>query len=308
MVSFLTLTLVVASLAPIRFVPSKALDAKVEEVVDKLAKDLNEPNLPVEVGVAAATVDRANRLLEFGAHRAEDPMYPASVVKMFYMVYLYRLAADGKLTITDEIRRALTDMIVDSNNDATGLIIDEVTGTTGGPELPPAELAAWMKKRQAINEYFKSLGYNGVNACQKTWNEGPYGREKQGYGPNNELRNSLNPMVCLRLISEISLDAVVGPKECESMRALLARKVGVKSQGEDDQAAEFAGRYLPAGSLLWSKAGWMSTERHDVAFIRTPNGKEFALAIFTRQHSGEDKLIGEIAKRLLISFGGLGVQ
>lgn len=304
MLPLLALTVALAALVPIHFRPDPNLDVILKETVEQLAKDRNEPKLPNEVEIAAATVDRPSRTLSTGAYRADGPMYPCSVVKMFYMAYAYDLVSRGKLQITHEVRRALTDMIVDSSNDATGLIVDLVTGTTGGPELPPTQLAKWMAKRQAVNRYFKSLRYTGVNACQKTWNEGPYGREKQGYGPNNELRNSLTPNACLRLISEIMLDAIVGPAECQAMRDLLLRKIPAVTADADEQASQFIGRILPRGSLLWSKAGWVSNERHDVAFIRTPNGKEFVLAIFTEHHPDYRDLIGEIAKRILTRLGG----
>ena len=317
MLSLLALTLGVslsaslgATLVPVRFQPDPALDTVLREAVDAIALERNESKLKDEVEIAAATVDRPNRLLTVGVYRAEGPMYPCSVVKMFYMAYAYSLVSSGKLRITDEVRRAMTDMIVDSSNDGTGLIMDEVTGTTGGPELPPDQLAKWMEKRQAVNRYFKSLGFTGVNACQKTWNEGPYGREKQGYGPNNERRNSLTPNACLRLMGDIMLDGIVGPKECEAMRALLSRKIPAEfapddSAGADEQARDFIGRILPKGSSLWSKAGWVSNERHDVAFIRTPNGKEFVLAIFTEHHPDDHNLIGQIAQQILTHLGGL---
>jgi beta-lactamase class A len=304
MISILTLTLTLATLAPIKFVVSKPFGEEVKKVVEALAKELNQPELIQDVEIAAATVDRPTRTLTVGDYNGGGPMYPASVVKLFYLAYAYQLVSERKLKLTDEITRALRDMIVDSSNDATGLIVDLVTGTTGGPELGPKELAEWMNKRQAANRYFKSLGYEGVNACQKTWNEGPYGRERQGYGPKFELRNSLTPIACLRLISEISMDGIVGPSECDAMRSLLARNVGAESSDPDDQS-KFAGRYLPTGTLLWSKAGWVSSERHDVAFVKTPNGKEFALAIFTKHNSTNSTLIGELAKRILTNFGAL---
>lgn len=36
-----------------------------------------------------------------------------------------------------ELRRALADMVRDSGNDATSLVVDLLTGTTSGPSLPP---------------------------------------------------------------------------------------------------------------------------------------------------------------------------
>jgi hypothetical protein len=43
----------------------------------------------------------------------------------------------------------------------------------------------------------------------------------------------------------------------------------------------FLGEGLPAGSRLWSKAGWMSQARHDAAIIALPGGPRFVLVVFT---------------------------
>src|SRR5271156_3668826 len=52
-------------------------------------------------------------------HRGDAPVYPASVVKLFYLVAAHRWMEDGKISDTPELRRALRDMIVDSSNEAT---------------------------------------------------------------------------------------------------------------------------------------------------------------------------------------------
>ncbi len=290
---------------PIAIKAATQLDSKLNLIIEEIGRERNEPNLKEDLAIAAAIVDRPNRTLSLGSFHGETAMYPASVVKLFYLAYAESLVARKKLHLTAEITRGLHDMIVDSNNDATSLILDLITGTTSGPELSPSELQNWMKRRQAVNQFFLGLGYTGVNACQKTWNEGPYGRERQGYGPHFELRNSLTPVACLRLMSEINLDAIVGPTECSSMRILLSRRIPSDSPDSDEQGREFSGRYLPKGFSLWSKAGWVTSERHDVAYIRTASGAEFALAIFTRNHGDDLKLIGDIAQRILHAFGGL---
>ncbi len=67
-------------------------------------------------------------------------------------------------------------MIVDSSNDATSLIVDTLTGTTSGPELPDAPFETWKHQRNLVNRYFQNLGWeelNGINVNQKPWNEGP---------------------------------------------------------------------------------------------------------------------------------------
>src|SRR5688572_5843142 len=118
--------------------------------------------------------------------RGDAPIYPASVVKLFYLAAAHRWLEDGKIRESEELERALRDMIVDSSNDATHHVLDVVTGTTAGPDLSGEARRDWEFKRNAINRYFVGLGYQGVNANQKTWCEGPYGRERTFVGNNFE--------------------------------------------------------------------------------------------------------------------------
>ncbi|HMJ63787.1 MAG TPA: hypothetical protein VK615_00440, partial [Candidatus Binatia bacterium] len=82
-----------------------------------------------------------------GSFRGNEPIYPASVVKVFYLAAAHRWMEDGRLSDTAELRRALRDMIVDSGNDPTHYIVDLLTATTAGPELPEAEMKEWGNKR-----------------------------------------------------------------------------------------------------------------------------------------------------------------
>jgi hypothetical protein len=255
-----------------------------------------------QLGVEVGTLDRTKGLLVGGSFNGDKEMYPASVVKLFYLGYTAKLLEEKKLTLTTEFGRAIHDMIVDSINDATGLVLETVSGTTDGPELSASDLKRWMKKRQVVNDWYKSMGYTGVNACQKTWNEGPYGRERQGYGPNFELRNSLTPNACARLMSEIALDKIVTPEKCEWMRGFLHRKVGAEG---DYQSKAFTGGILSAGTMLWSKAGYTDTVRHDVAYIKAADGREFVIVIFTKGHSSNEQLIPAISRHLLTKLGVL---
>jgi len=54
----------------------------------------------------------------------------------------------------------MRDMIVDSSNDATSLVVDVLTGTTG-PELPPGPFETWKSQRNIINRYFQSWAGDG---------------------------------------------------------------------------------------------------------------------------------------------------
>src|SRR5882672_1539734 len=110
--------------------------------------------------------------------RGNERIYPASVVKLFYLAAAHRWLEDKKIEDAPELRRALKDMIVDSSNEATQYIVDVLTHTTGGYELPPEEMKEWQYKRDAMNRYFASLGYTNINVNQKTFCEDAYGRER----------------------------------------------------------------------------------------------------------------------------------
>jgi hypothetical protein len=110
------------------------------------------------------------------SYRGQEQIYPASVVKLFYLVAAHHQMQTGVLKQTPELERALHDMIVDSSNDATHYVVDALTGTTDGPELDEPALREWINKRNSMNRYFAGLGYEKINVNQKTWCEGPYGR------------------------------------------------------------------------------------------------------------------------------------
>ncbi len=135
-----------------------------------------------------------------GSYHGNERIYPASVVKLFYLVAAHRWLEDGKLKETDELKRALRDMIVDSSNDATGYVLDVLTGSTSGLELPPAEMARWQEQRNVVNRYFAALGYTNINTNQKTFCEDAYGRERFSRGPNGENRNKLTTDATARLL------------------------------------------------------------------------------------------------------------
>src|SRR6266550_2058785 len=58
--------------------------------------------------------------------RGNERIYPASVVKLFYLVAAQRWLEDKKIEDTPELRRALKDMIVDSSNEATQYVVDVI--------------------------------------------------------------------------------------------------------------------------------------------------------------------------------------
>jgi len=230
--------------------------------------------------------------------RGNERVYPASVVKLFYLVAVHRWLEDKKIQETDELKRAVRDMIVDSSNEATQYVLDVLTQTTGGFELPAKEMEAWQYKRNAVNRYYAALGFTNINVNQKTFCEDAYGREKVSRGPNGENRNKLTTDATARLLSEIVTGRAVNPAHAARMMELLKRDFAGTSKDADDQGHGFTGIALQrmTGVKLWSKAGWTSTTRHDAAYVELPNGARFVLVTFTTDHANEREIIPTVAR------------
>ncbi len=229
--------------------------------------------------------------------RGNERVYPASVVKLFYLVAAHRWLEDKKIEQTPELTRALRDMIVDSSNEATQYVVDVLTHTTAGYELSPKEMEEWQDKRNAVNRYFSSLGYTNINVNQKTFCEDAYGRERVSRGPNGENRNKLTTDATARLMMEIVTGKIANPSRTAAMMELLKRDYSATTADLDNQGTGFTGIALRGrdGFRLWSKAGWTSTTRHDVVYVEMPDGGKFVLAIFTSGHANDRDIIPTVA-------------
>ena len=227
-----------------------------------------------------------------------ERIYPASVVKLFYLVPVHRWLEDKRIQETEELKRAVRDMIVVSSNEATQYIVDVLTHTTGGYELPPREMEEWQNQRNVVNRYYSSLGFTNINVNQKTFCEDAYGREKVSRGPNGENRNKLTTDATARLLSEIVTGRAVNTTRSAQMMELLKRDFSGTSTDNDDQGHGFTGIALQgmSGAKLWSKAGWTSTTRHDAAYIELPSGAKFVLVTFTVDHANEREIIPTVAR------------
>ena len=232
------------------------------------------------------------------SYRGVELIYPASVVKLFYLVAAHEWLEQGMISPSAELDRAMRDMIVDSSNDATSLVMDVLTGTTSGPELPPGPFETWQHQRNIVNRFFQSLQWPEVatvNLNQKTWCDGPYGRERAFVGEHYENRNKLTTNAVARLIHSIAGGVAVSAARSQAMLSLMQRNLTLdRPPSEDeDQVTGFMGAGLPAHAALYSKAGFTSQVRHDAAYIEIPGHHPFTLVIFTegREHSKNRAII-----------------
>src|SRR5687768_5199296 len=92
----------------------KLLRNAVDDSIGKLAPEKIKPE-----EIAATVIDLSDaENYKTANFNGETKIYPASVVKMFYLAAIHRWLEDGKLKLTPELERGLRDMIVDSSNDA----------------------------------------------------------------------------------------------------------------------------------------------------------------------------------------------
>ena len=283
--------------------PSPAFQRVLDEAVRIALERFREKGF-AEKNLAVTVVDLTDPARpERASFRGAEPIYPASVVKLFYLAAAHRWLEDGRLKESEGLTRGLRDMIVESSNDATHYVLDSLTGVSNGAELPPAELKKWAERRNAVNRYFASLGYTvgpgGINVNQKPWCEGPYGRERQFLGPKFENRNKLTTDATARLLAEIAEGRAVTPERSRRMLELLKRDFGGKSDDPDDQAHGFTGIALEPGARLWSKAGWTSTTRHDAAYVELPGGRRLIIVTFTTDFAKERDIIPAVAREVI---------
>jgi hypothetical protein len=237
--------------------------------------DLTDPKLPA----------RAD-------YHGDARFYPASVIKLFFMADVY---ATRKQNVGD-VARALKEMIVVSDNDATAYLVDLLADTVPGPPLEGRKLNRYIDRRRDINRRFQRLGYtDNVSAMMKPWSFGPYGVDRQVLGENRVNRNMLTANATTSLLLWIVRRRAPGAEE---MMKLLDRPLAPLRE-EENQVKEFIGEALPETSRLWSKAGWTSEVRHDAAYLELPTGRKVILVIFTRGIAKDVTLIPAVTRNVL---------
>jgi beta-lactamase class A len=229
-------------------------------------------------------------------YHGDAPFYPASLVKLFFMVEIYH---QGKLT--PEIERALREMIQVSDNDAAAFLLDLLTDTASGSELEGKALEEFIERRRKLSRSFASLDYD-ISAMAKPWSFGPFGRDQQLMGENKINRNRASANSIASLLLWVVRRHAISPQASAAMMSLLERPLAPPRPAEN-QVKDFFGESLPSGSKLWSKEGDTSEVRHDAAYVELPNGRKLIIVILTRGAADDKTLLPSIGKHLLAALG-----
>ena len=222
-------------------------------------------------------------------------MYPASLVKLVYALAIYSWIENKKILNDHEVNKAIQKMLYHSSNDATSFIVDLLSGTTSGTSLQEDMYSKWKYKRGIINNWLKDLHWEELkefNCCQKTWEDSPYGREKDFYGAYNENRNAMTTDGTARIMEEIMKNLKYHENNI-NIKVCLHRELNQRSLKKDpnNQIEGFLGGGLPDDKCIWSKAGLMSEARHDAAWWINRNKSKTLLVVFTQgQEFAQDNL------------------
>ncbi|XHX80167.1 MAG: serine hydrolase [Stenomitos frigidus ULC029] len=227
---------------------------------------------------------------QIAGYQNQTPRYPASVVKLFWLVACEAQLEQGLLPPDAGLSSDLTAMIVHSDNDAASRIFDRITQTTSGTALSGVEYETWLKRRLQLNRFFQAAGYDGLSISQKNYPiyslqlEAPGGRELQMRDEQQQpIRSLTTTDQAARLMHELTAGKAVSASRSQAMMTLLTRDLQPETwkKQPNNAIAGFLGAALPADVRFASKVGMTTKARHEVAFVESKDGKvSYILAVF----------------------------
>ena len=268
---------------PPQLVPNEPLQAIVDGAT-ALAASKGLPTEPLSITLIDLKTN------QMAGYQNQTPRYPASIVKLFWLVACEAMLEQGLLQPDPGLTGDLTAMIAHSDNDAASRIFDRITQTTSGATLSGAEYETWLKRRLQLNRFFQAAGYNGLSISQKNYPihslrlEAPDGRELQMRDEQQQpIRSLTTTDQAARLMYELYAGKAVSTSRSQEMMALLTRDLQPETwkKQPNNAIAGFLGAALPADVRFASKVGMTSKARHEVAFVASLDGKvSYILAVF----------------------------
>lgn len=254
----------------------------IEQKIINLAK---QRNLPLEklsfslIDLSFSSCEDNRQNLCYTGEKDTVARYPASMVKLFWLVIAYNQNPNPD----EEMKKQLAKMIVDSDNEASSLIVDNITKTKSSKQkLPPEEFYKSKQNRDYLNKLFNSWNYSNINISQKTFPipylqmDMPEGFDLQLRHPNGEekpIRNYLTSQNMAVLMYQIYAQQF---PQSQAMLSLLKRDLNPSAwQDIPFNAIEgFLGQGIPdKNAQFYSKMGWTFSNRNDGAIIISPDGK-----------------------------------
>ncbi len=217
-----------------------------------------------------------------GSYNPSAIAYPASCVKLGYLASaMYWERTHGQAY--DYLDWCVRPMIVDSDNYATGQVVDAITGAPNyATSTYDATFWSWYNQRLYTEDWLSGRGLlENQTMMHKTYptNSGSSPTGAESLAIDYRGGNRMQPRCSASLMLEI-VKGAIEPGATAYMRELLTHdRWGGNS--------EF-GFGLPPSALYENKLGLAYDTLEDIAYIMLPNGQEFILAAFSNGFQGPE--------------------
>lgn len=286
-------------------------DAALQAFLDRTMGALRASDPPLrqaQVGVALLAIPKTGppKLAHVGGDQA---IYPASVVKLVYLMAAYRWQEEDKLTIDPAMDRELEAMIRQSSNQATQKVFARLTGTTPGAALVPGAYRDYRERRLAVKRWLESLGIGDLHCVNPTYDGGGdlVGRDQQflrdrtvkgglasadGEYPN---RQAMTATGTAKLLALLATDRALTPEDS----AIVRRRMKRDPKEQPHLARRIAGGAARLDGLeVYAKSGTWGPNYADAGIVRAPDGRQFVLVVYTEsQPAYRGELIAQLTYR-----------
>lgn len=253
-------------------------DARIQRAVeDSRARFLQHQAFDrLDVTVLVASPDGTWRRGSVGGDR---PWYPASCVKLgFGIAAAHWCETAGRAP--DCLDEAVLPMLRDSDNVATGVVVDAITGVTNGPE-DQAGYEAWQERRFYTENLLARHGLlDGQRFGNKTYptnsGEMPEGLERlllERHG-----RNSMHADGSARLMLALVLGRFGEPAR-DYLRSRLHRPLLSENSA--------MGGAFPEGTVYESKIGEAYDTLAEIVHAELPDGRRLIIAAYSNGRDPE---------------------
>lgn len=268
-----------------------------QNTVDRVVQLASNKGLPTTF-LSVTLIDLKSG--EEASYQQEEPRYPASVVKLFWLVMLQAQLKQENISGDKSLNSDLQKMIKKSDNEAASRILDRITNTQSGSNLNSRELNIWLDKRKQTNTFFMDAGYEQLNISQKTFPipylklYSPQGRELQmRQNPDKPIRNKITTKQTSRLMYEIVNKQALSSDTSSKMLDLLSIDAATRINNRANKDPNifnnvrgFFSQSLPNDIYFVAKAGWTSKSRGETAYIASSDGNiQYILTIFAEDRS-----------------------
>lgn len=206
--------------------------------------------------------------MKYGAWKADENVYPASVIKVPIMAEAFRQYSIGMIRPSDEVTvsaaNETTTWGVSPFGPRTVARIDELVERmiTHSDNVATNQLIDVLQ-RENVTSYMRRLGLATFLLGRKLSGSEPLIADPKMVG-----RNRLPPEEIGALLSLIAMDRLPGSAE---QRAIMARCI---------HAEKFVPGLRP-GDVLMHKTGETSEQSHDAGILQTEQGNKYVVVLYT---------------------------